>query len=325
MGDLHLGYYREKMKHFLSCDWGSSSFRLKLVIKETLETVAEVHNNIGIVATNMNWQKQANGLDRFTFFTSVIKSAIEELRKKVNEPIDGLPVILSGMASSTMGMIQLPYKRMPFKTDGSDLIVEHVKASREFGHDVFVISGACSDNDVMRGEETQLVGAVDGDSGVKTVYILPGTHSKHISVKDGIAYDFKTYMTGEIFSLLSKNSTLTESLMGTDEFDSENFTAGVGDSVKSTLLNQMFNVRSRFLLDKKEPVENRSYLSGLLIGSEVREILTHKIEKIVIVSTGMAEHYKAALRVLNIQASATVMRDDNVAIRGQMRIVSHRR
>jgi 2-dehydro-3-deoxygalactonokinase len=134
------------------------------VITETLETVAEVHNSNGILATHQNCQKQANGLDRFPFFVSVIKSGIEEMKNKVNVGLVGLPVILSGMASSTMGMIQLPYKQMPFKTDGSDLIVERVKGSNEFAHDVFVISGACTDRDVMRGEETQLVGAVDVNS-----------------------------------------------------------------------------------------------------------------------------------------------------------------
>ena len=314
------------MKQFLSCDWGTSSFRLKLVDTGSLRTLAELHHSQGISATNSNWQVQGTGQSRFLFFASVIASAIDALETKVNGSLSNVPVILSGMASSSLGMIQLPYKQMPFKTDGSDLNVEQVKASKEFDHDVFIISGVCSTDDVMRGEETQLVGAVQGDSNVETIYILPGTHSKHISVKHGIAHDFRTYMTGEIFSLLSKNSTLSESIGDIQRVvnaDNADFFAGVKDSSNSNLLNQLFHVRSRFLLDKKGPEQNKSYLSGLLIGNEVQELSRRKMEKVIIVSSGMGDHYKVAMQVLKIAAPVSVISDSDVAIRGQVRIVSH--
>lgn len=314
------------MKQFLSCDWGTSSFRLKLVEVPSLKTVAELQTAQGIAATNSSWLKQGNGQDRFSFFASIIASAIETIETKINGSLTGVPVILSGMASSSLGMIQLPYKEMPFRTDGSDLNVEHVKSSKDFDHDVFIISGVCSTDDVMRGEETQLVGAVEGDSNVDTMYILPGTHSKHIAVKDGFAYKFETYMTGEIFSLLSKNSMLSESiadaLQTTAGFDSENFSAGVSNSSKSNLLNQLFHVRSRFLLDKKAPEQNRSYLSGLLIGNELQRFSLTKSEKIVIVSSAMGEYYNNALQVLGIGTPVSVIDDRDVAIRGQLRVIS---
>jgi 2-dehydro-3-deoxygalactonokinase len=312
------------MIQFLSCDWGTSSFRLKLVETSSLRTLAELQNSHGIATTNSNWQSASNGQSRFLFFASVIASGISLLEHQVQGSLSGVPVILSGMASSTLGMIQLPYKQMPFRTDGSDLKVEHVKASPEFEHDTFVISGVCSDDDVMRGEETQLVGAVEGDSKDDTLYIFPGTHSKHIAVKDGIGYDFKTYMTGEIFSLLSKNSTLTQSLGDLAEgIDIEGFVAGVKDSTKSTLLHQLFHVRSRFLLDNRAPEDNRGYLSGLLIGNEVQELSLRKAERIVVVSSGMGDHYKMATQALGIAIAVAIVDDRDVAIRGQVRIVSH--
>jgi 2-dehydro-3-deoxygalactonokinase len=312
------------MKHFLSCDWGTSSFRLKLVETSTLKTLAEVQNDQGIASTNLQWQRATNKESRFLFYRAVIASAVAEIEKQQKNSLSGVPVILSGMASSTLGMIQLPYKKLPFKTDGSDLNVERVEASKDFGHDVFVISGVCSDVDVMRGEETQLVGCVENASNTDTLYILPGTHSKHIEVKDGIAFDFRTYMTGEIFSLLSKNSTLTQSLGDIAEGISiEGFIAGVKDSAKSNLLHQLFHVRSRFLLDNKELEDNRGYLSGLLIGNEVLELSRRKVEKIVIVSSGMGDHYKMAIDVLNIEIPASIISDHDVAVRGQARIVSH--
>jgi len=310
------------MKYFLSCDWGTSSFRLKLVDTGSLKTLAEVQNNQGIASTNLQWQ-EAKGQSRFLFYTSVIASAVTMLEKKQNNSLSGVPVILSGMASSTLGMIQLPYKQLPFRVDGSDLKVERVEASKDFGHDVFVISGVCSGVDVMRGEETQLVGSVDDDSTADTLYIFPGTHSKHISVKDGIAHDFRTFMTGEIFALLAKNSTLTQSLGDpADGINIEGFVAGVKDSMNSNILHQLFHVRSRFLLDNREPEDNRGYLSGVLIGSEVQDLARSKMERIVIVSSGMGDHYNMAMQALKIGIPVSIISDRDVAVQGQVRIVS---
>jgi 2-dehydro-3-deoxygalactonokinase len=293
----------------------------------SLRTLAELQNSHGIASTNSSWQKDGGGQNRFLFFAGVIASAIDAIEDKINSSVDGIPVILSGMASSTLGMIDLPYKEMPFKTDGSDLKVEKVKASKDFEHDVFVISGVCSGVDVMRGEETQLVGSVEGDLSAETVYIFPGTHSKHIKVKDGVARDFRTYMTGEIFSLLARNSTLSQSIAdanhGALQLNAENFIEGVKDGADSNLLHHLFRVRSRFLLQKKAPSENRDYLSGLLIGNEVNELSQQKVEKIVIVSSGMSDHYKLAIESLKITCPISIIGDEDVAIKGQLRIVSH--
>src|SRR5450432_1404958 len=116
------------------------------------------------------------------------------------------------MASSTLGMVELPYKELPFLADGSDLRVETIYANGLFHHDVLLISGARTGDDVMRGEETQLVGCALG-AGYATqageqVFIFPGTHSKHVVVREGRVIAFKTYMTGEFFELLSKKSIL---------------------------------------------------------------------------------------------------------------------
>jgi 2-dehydro-3-deoxygalactonokinase len=311
------------MKHFLSCDWGTSSFRLKLVKTGTLVTLAEVQNNQGIASTNLQWQEggpiPTGSQDRFLFYSSVIASAITELEKKQNNSLSGVPVILSGMASSTLGMIQLPYKKLPFKTDGSDLKVERVAASKDFGHDVFVISGVCSDTDVMRGEETQIVGAVDPSNKDDGVFILPGTHSKHIHVQNNVADSFKTYMTGELFGILSTNSTLTQGLVGDggiDNGDKESFIQGVKDSVNSNLLNGLFRVRTRFVLDQLPASHNRNYLSGLLIGTEVKDLKGQRTS-ITVVSSNIGNIYRTALQTLDINVPLTINSDPDVTLRGQ--------
>jgi 2-dehydro-3-deoxygalactonokinase len=306
------------MKHFLSCDWGTSSFRLKLVETGTLKTLADVQNTQGIASVNQSWQTAKNEQNRFLFYTSVIASAIAILENKLNNSLSGVPVILSGMASSTLGMIQLPYKQLPFKTDGSDLKVERVEASKDFGHDVFVISGVCSDTDVMRGEETQIVGAVDPSNKDEAVFILPGTHSKHIHVKNNVAYTFRTYMTGELFAILSINSTLTQGLVGgeSEDNDKASFIQGVKDSINSNLLNSLFRVRTRFVLDELPASHNRSYLSGLLIGTELNDLKGLQTN-ITVVSSNIGNVYKTAMQTLDINVPLTIISDPDVTVRGQ--------
>jgi len=319
------------MKHFLSCDWGTSSFRLKLVETGTLNTLDEVQNSQGIASTNQSWQQATpipiGGQSRFLFYVSVIGSAITTLESKLNRPLSGVPVILSGMASSSLGMIQLPYKQLPFKIDGSDLKVERVEASKDFAHDVFIISGVCSDTEVMRGEETQIVGAVDLSNKHERVFILPGTHSKHIYVKNDVAYAFRTYMTGELFAILLSNSTLSQGLVGGAENDhgnKESFIQGVKDSVNSNLLNGLFRVRTRFLLDQLPASHNRNYLSGLLIGTEVKDLKGQRTS-ITVVSNNIGNIYKTAMETLDVDVPLTINTDPDVTVRGQSIIFANHR
>jgi 2-dehydro-3-deoxygalactonokinase len=315
------------MEHFLSCDWGTSSFRLKLIEADTLQTVGEVQNNCGIAATPLDWQKGTGAEDRFIFFASVIASAIGEVERKTNRKLSGVPVILSGMASSSLGMIQMPYKQLPFKTDGSDLKVERVEASKKFDHDVFIISGVCSETDVMRGEETQIVGIVDPLMQAEGWYILPGTHSKHIHVRNNVAFAFQTYMTGELFALLSNSSTLTQAVAGGGESDDDkaSFVQGVKDSIDFNLLSRLFRVRTRFLLDELPAPHNRNYLSGLLIGTEVKDLKGKKPGAITVVSSNIGEHYKTAIQTLNIDVPLSIRSDHDVTVRGQYRIFANHR
>jgi 2-dehydro-3-deoxygalactonokinase len=116
------------------------------------------------------------------------------------------------MASSTIGMADLPYKDIPFSTDGSDLKLHTIPASVSFKHSVTLISGVRTEDDVMRGEETKLIGCTVGVSNKNNhLFIFPGTHPKHVHVKNDKATAFKTYMTGEFFDLLSTKSILSVS------------------------------------------------------------------------------------------------------------------
>ncbi len=315
------------IKQFLSCDWGTSSFRIKLIDTDGLTVLSEVHSNQGISNTYLAWKQSEAGNDRFLFFLDVIKSSIVVLEGKVNKSLANVPVLLSGMASSSLGMITLPYKKLPFKTDGSDLELHWVKANKGFEHDVIIISGVCSETDVMRGEETQLVGAIQKNFQEEHVYIFPGTHSKHITVKENRACSFKTYMTGEIFALLSNHGTLAEAVDVTsdllDEACIQNFKQGVEDTLKSNLLHSLFQVRARFLLLNSSKDLNSSYLSGLLIGQEVKELVNQNLSGITLVGHGINNRYQLAMQTLNIQAPVRLINDAAVTAKGQFAILSN--
>lgn len=313
-------------KHFLSCDWGTSSFRLRLVEADPFRVVAEIQNSQGISSTHSAWQQNGAEQDRFLFYASVIKTSVSQLEASINLSLSGVPIVLSGMASSSLGMINLPYKQIPFKTDGSDLEVTRIESTRDFPHHVIIISGVCSDADVMRGEEIQLVGSVGQNPAHEQVYIFPGTHSKHITVKNTLVTGFKTYMTGEIFALLTARSTLTEAVHGeqilTDSESIQSFTEGVRESFGANLLHSLFKVRTRFLLQHHSGKLNRSYLSGLLIGYEVKDLIHPSVKGITLVSSSMSSYYQLALQLLQVPGPVKIIPDDEVTVRGQLAIVS---
>ena len=103
--------------------------------------------------------------------------------------------------------------------------------------------------------------------------IFPGTHSKHAIVENKVLVDFKTYMTGEIFDLLVNKSILSKSVSKNESKQYDNiFERGVKEGVSGNLLNTIFYVRTRHLFNTLSPEENYHYLSGLLIGYELKQI-----------------------------------------------------
>ena len=148
----------------------------------------------------------------------------------------------------------------------------------------------------MRGEETLLLGCDVDDA----LVIFPGTHSKHVIVKDKIAIDFKTYMTGEFFNLLSTQSLLAKSVSKNNETHEKAFINGVKDGAVNNVLNASFHVRTNQLFNKNSAEENYHYLSGLLIGNELREVSTSNQKNIALVcANNLLHQYTTALNVIN--------------------------
>ncbi len=115
------------------------------------------------------------------------------------------------MASSSIGISELSYGEVPYDLIAGGLHSELTPADRSFGRQILLVSGLKTNNDVMRGEETMLTGLDFGNENVAVIF--PGTHCKHVYVKNNIVIDFKTYMSGEFFDLLAHKSVLAKSVV----------------------------------------------------------------------------------------------------------------
>ena len=314
------------MDKFLSCDWGSSVFRLRLANLETAEVIAAETTGDGIIKTFNSW-KEAGDTDpesRFAFFMNIISQQVRALENILTASLSGVPLVISGMASSSIGMKTLPYRELPLELDGSNLMVDY---SEQGDGPVLLISGLKTDKDVIRGEETQLIGCFDdgGFTGGEQLYIFPGTHSKHILIKDEQAIGFRTYMTGEFFDLLSQHSILSATIETDKELHTSSFHQGVQDAIGTNLLHACFSVRTNGLFDKLSKTENYHYLSGLLIGSELQELGDTKYDRVCLCSgAGLKTHYETALHLLGLSSRLVVFDGpamDEAVIRGQRKIL----
>jgi len=318
------------MEKFISCDWGTSSFRIRLIDASSLAILAERSTEKGIASVYKLWDRHGEGeRSRPLFYQAILAEEIEMMEREAGLLLKGTDLILSGMASSSLGMLEMPYKRLPFSTDGSDLLVKTFPATTLFPYELTLISGASTEDDVMRGEETQLVGC-EGDLSEEQLFIFPGTHSKHILVKENKAIGLRTYMTGEFFELLSKKSILADSvdpgapdankgLLGSGSL--QRFGDGVIDGAYGNLLHSAFMVRTHRLLGTMTKEENYFYLSGLLIGTELGELAGSRKPLTIVSNEVLKNYYETAFRKLGL--TGIRFQDAAVAaIRGQRKIVS---
>ena len=229
----------------------------------------------------------------------------------------GLPIVLSGMITSRQGWHELPYLDCPADAAALASAVHHVDEPG-LGHLHFITgllsTGVDGTPDVMRGEETQIIGQDDlqSDEGV----VLPGTHSKWVVVEDGRIERFKTFMTGELFAVLKGHSILGR-LMTAGPVDDAAFARGVRLGLDGKgLLGRLFSARTLPLTGGLAATGVADYLSGLLIGSEIAEA-ERPARVVVIGSHALAERYTKALAIAGI---AHRPGRADAAARGQWRI-----
>ncbi len=330
------------MKNYLlGCDWGTSSFRLRLINLDDHQILGEVVSREGIAHTYNSWKQESEnkGVTRRNFFCQQLKRQIDILSGQVAFCLDHLSIVVSGMASSSIGMEEIPYAALPFALDGSQAGVVCIEKQEDFCHEVILISGVKSPEDVMRGEETQLIGLMsllelEPYRSGKAVLLFPGTHSKHVYIHDGQLVSFQTYMTGEVFNLMSNYSILKDSVEVQSFTDStspdwEAFQQGVAQAVSSNILHGLFTVRTNQLFHKLNKKQNEFYLSGLLIGTELKDLLKADNGPIILCcGKHLFEFYKLALEALPIaNHTITLTADliDQATIAGQIKIFQHQK
>jgi len=306
-------------KQILSCDWGTSSFRLRLINVDGETILNEVLLDKGIAAVYAEWmQTKRNEIERIGFYKAFLRSVIN---KRFGDAVKGFPIIISGMASSTIGIKELEYSEVPFDLTYNNLNAFNIKADDICPHDIILVSGLRTDNDVMRGEETILLGL--GLNLIEdALVIFPGTHSKHVRVKNNTVIDFKTYMTGEIFELLATKTVLSKSVIKNKTHNEIIFVEGVKEGAANNLLNSAFHVRTNQLFRKFTKEENYHFLSGLVIGDELKELKTATGNIYLICSKNLSQQYLTALETLNIN-NVQFYNADKALIKAHCKLFHH--
>jgi 2-dehydro-3-deoxygalactonokinase len=188
-----------------------------------------------------------------------------------------LPVIACGMVGSAQGWREAAYRDTPANVANLGTALQTVRSLR--GVDVHIVPGVIQRSrlpNVMRGEETQVLGVLQniaGEAGTDLLIGLPGSHSKWVEVADGCIVHFDTFMTGEVFAVLSEHSILGRTQQRGASFDGDAFDRGVQVALSSDgeigPLSTLFSARSLGLTGELSATAQADYLSGLLIGHEL--------------------------------------------------------
>ncbi len=308
-------------KPILCIDWGTSSFRAALADPVTQKVSSKFESDQG--CKSIFHQSRESGEQPFDYFLETLSRLLQ--RANIT-PEKYQEIIISGMASSSIGMKELPYAKLPFSLDGSGVLSETME-NNSLGR-ITLISGVAGDEDIMRGEETQLIGLRNQLDPENSTLVFPGTHSKHMKVRNGALVGFKTYLTGELFQLISEQSILNRSVIkSTWTLDFKlPFDLGVEEAQKENLLHSFFRIRARDILGKnKTSPQNYFYLSGLIIGSELKDLHSMNGKKVFACDQKMLSLYQQAVKKLRIEDASFLAAEDlaNSYIIGQLSILKH--
>lgn len=264
-------------------DWGTTHLRAYAMQGATVLAQAQSDKGMGTLSP-----------DQF-------EDALEHLVAPWDIP--GVPVVACGMVGSRQGWVEAPYQTVP-ATPLADTLVRVPTSRRE---KVFIIPGLAQQNpaDVMRGEETQIAGFLSLNPGWDGVLCLPGTHTKWVHLSAGEVVSFQTFMTGELFALLSNASVLRHSVSG-GGWDSDAFDAALSEALSKPeqLAARLFNLRAADLLQGHTEGGARAALSGYLIGAELAAARPYWLgQNLAILGTGrQARAYAAGLLAQGVSA-----------------------
>jgi 2-dehydro-3-deoxygalactonokinase len=266
---------------FIAVDWGTTNRRAYMIDRDG-SCSDEFEDGEGVLSV------PAGGFE----------AAVAEIRARMGDK----PMLLAGMIGSNRGWIEVPYAKCPaglgdlaaqlvWSPDGSAALVPGVAYLNDRA-------------DVMRGEEVQILGAAEaGEIPPDCLVCHPGTHNKWIELRGGRIHRFRTVMTGELFNLLRDKSILSDLLKAETEVG-EAFRDGVGRSLGGAAITaELFETRARFLLGRSKAEDCASFVSGLLIGQDVRVGLERRSDLPVVVMgrPELTRLYAAALAQASVE------------------------
>ena len=273
---------------WVGADWGTSQLRLWLI------------DGSGQVIARRNSNQGMGGLTADAFEGVLLGELADVL-----DAGSSLNVICCGMVGSRQGWQEAPYLKTPcapptlrdaVRVQGSDARLS-----------VFLLPGVSqmAPADVMRGEETQIAGLLALEPSFDGVACLPGTHTKWVQISAGEIVSFRTYMTGELFGLLSNQSVLRHSLGG-GGWDQTAFDDAVSRALSrpAGVAADLFAIRAESLLQNLPADAARSRLSGLLIGIELAAARPYWLGQDVRIlgAESVAQAYLAALTAQGVPA-----------------------
>ena len=271
------------MARLLAVDWGTSSLRGAL-IEPGGRLLEERHFARGILSV------EAGG------FPGVFESSFGDWMTP------GTLCLIAGMAGSRQGWREAPYCVCPAGFADIAGQLEWIEPGR-----IGIVPGVSFEKngvpDVMRGEETQVFGALLLLDLTNTRLVLPGTHSKWVNVATRRITDFSTWMTGEFYAVLRQHSILARTLPASDsEHDDSAFELGVAYALHSqSLLNTAFSVRTLSLFERMPGDALPSYLSGLVIGEELKAQALQRGDAVVVIGTEpLTARYEQALAQMGV-------------------------
>lgn len=294
------------MNRLIALDWGTSSLRAFLMQDGAI--VEKRQSPFGI-----QHLPEPGGMRGYEL-------AFESMCGDWTRQFPDCTVIASGMVGSAQGWVEAPYVKCP--ADLNDLAKSAGEVTLPTGGKLFIVPGVLLDSpdeapDVIRGEETQIAGALSDHPEWWDAcrILLPGTHSKWVTMKGGKLEHFSTYMTGEIFAVLKEYSILGRLMPEEKPFPEEAdaaFKQGVAlarAGLAGDLTHQLFSTRTMGLTGRLPKAALSDFLSGMLIGNELvsatRAFSSVETLPLIMIGEGaLCDLYKKALADFGLECTA---------------------
>jgi 2-dehydro-3-deoxygalactonokinase len=284
-----------KKAAWIAVDWGTTNLRVWMMGRDNVP-FEQAHSDKGM-----------GGLARDEF-----EPALTELIAPYLADDQVTPVICAGMVGAREGWREANYIATPCPPPGRTAAVKVEAQDPRISVTILPGIKQITPPDVMRGEETQIAGILREYPNFDGIICLPGTHTKWVHISAGEIVSFQTFMTGEMFALLSEQSVLRHSVTS-DDWDQQSYLTAISDAMTrpQSVTAHLFGLRAGGLVGELAAETARARLSGLLIGIELAAARPYWLgQNVAIIGAGVvAELYRSALVEQGVPAAVRDVAD----------------